>query len=170
VRGDIRTTHHALRITSDALLPILLATCAFAFVLRSLDTLALPVTRGFGAFGYLVAEQRESFARLAELTPPGAVVGSSLNSGAVDLHANRAAFRPAGWSEEELIQFVRALQARGRPVFLLEDGDEVLPAVETLRRAYGLEEIARLDVPYYFPGSGSENRKASLYRVLRAQH
>ncbi len=61
---------------------------------------------------------------------------------------------------------MRALQAEGRPVFLLEDGDEVLPAVDTLRRAFGLSEIARLDMPYYFPGSGSENRKARLYRVL----
>ncbi len=84
-----RSTLHALRIG-------LLIALSFAIVLRSMDTLALPITRGFGAFGYLVREQRESFARLAELTPPDAVVGSSLNSGAVDLHAGRRRSAPRG--------------------------------------------------------------------------
>jgi hypothetical protein len=147
-------------ITAGALLAL-----SFAFVLRSMDTLALPITRGFGAFGYLVREQRASFARLAELTPANAVIGSSLNSGAVDLHAGRLAFRPATWSADELGAFVDALRAEKVPVYVLDDGTEMRASLEALRSRYQLTEIARLDMPYYFVGSGSENRAVALYQV-----
>ena len=145
--------------------PGLLVCLSFAFVLRSMDTLALPVTRGFGAFGYLVREQRESFTQIGRLTPPNAVIGCSLNSGSVDLHAGRLTFRPAGWTPDQLITFVRALQREGAPVYLLDDGVEMTAAIQTLRAQFALSEVARLDVPYYFAGSGSENRKAALYAV-----
>jgi hypothetical protein len=160
-----RPTPHAPRSTLHALRAALLLVLTFAFVLRAMDTLVLPVTRGFGAFGHLVREQRASFARLAELTPPNAVVGASLNSGAIDLHAGRQAFRPAGWRADELLAFARAAQAEARPVYIFEDGAEVGPAVEILRQHYTVEEVARLDAPYYFPGSGSENRKIALWLV-----
>ena len=48
-------------------------------------------------------------ARIAELTPPNAVIASSLNSGALDLHSQRLAFRPSGWTGDQLLKFVRAL-------------------------------------------------------------
>ncbi len=144
---------------------VLLVTLAFVFVVRSQQTLALPITHGFAVFGYMVREQRASFTRLSELTPADAVIGCSLNSGAVDLHAGRLAFRPATWTPAQLLKFVRELHAENRPVYVLEDGDEVLPSLATLRASYRLTEVARLDMPYYFPGSGSENRKVALYRI-----
>ncbi len=145
----------------------LLVCLSFAFVLRAMDTLALPVTRGFSAFGYLVREQRESFTQIGRLTPPNAVIGCSLNSGPVDLYAGRLTFRPANWTPDQLIAFVRALQREGGPVYLLDDGVEMSAAIQTARAQFILREVARLDVPYYFAGSGSENRTAALYAVTR---
>jgi len=54
----------------------------------------------------------------------------------------------------------------GRPVFVLDNGEELGPALRALRARYGLVEVARLDVPYYDAvGGGSRNRRAPLYRV-----
>ncbi len=169
-----KSAHYNLRLRLKAyvsrLLPavagmLVLVGLSFVLVLRSIDTLALPVTHGFDAFGYLVREQRASFTQLAELTPANAVIGCSLNSGAVDLYAGRLTFRPGKWTGDETVKFVRALRAENTPVYLLEDGAEVIPATESLRSVYTLTEVAHLDMPYYFPGSGSENRQVALYRV-----
>jgi hypothetical protein len=144
---------------------LVLGILAFVFVVRSQQTLATPITHGFAVFGYMVREQRASFTRLSELTPANAVIGCSLNSGAVDLHAGRLTFRPATWTNAQLLKFVNALRQENMPVYLLVDGDEVQPSLATLRANYRLSEVTRLDMPYYFPGSGSENRKVALYRV-----
>ncbi|MCS7061467.1 MAG: hypothetical protein RMN25_09925 [Anaerolineae bacterium] len=147
-------------------LVVVLIGLSFVFVLRSMDTLALPITRGFGAFGYLVREQRQSFNEIARLTPANAVIGCSLNSGPIDLYAERLTFRPANWTPDQLIAFVRAVQHEGAPVYVLEDGVELAVSLQTLREQFVLRPVARLDVPYYFAGSGSENRKVALYQVL----
>lgn len=143
----------------------LLFAISFVFVLRSMETLAMPATRGFSAFGYLVREQRASFGRLAQLTEPDAVIGSSLNSGAVDLHAGRLTFRPGVWDARSRAIFVEALLGEGRPVYVLIDGEDMRAAEADLRAKFTLTEVARLDMPYFFKGSGSENRAAPLYRV-----
>ena len=148
---------------------VLILILVFAISFRSLQTLELPLTHGFGAFGYLVKEQRAAFDLIRQNTPANAVIASSLNSGAIDLHSQRAAFRPAGWSADELEKFVRQLQREGTPVFILADGDELAASLQTLQTRFGLREVIRADVPYYFPGSGSENRKAPLYEVQNAK-
>ena len=145
---------------------LLISLISLATLQRSIETIILPITRGYGAFGYLVKEQRASFATLAQLTPQNAVVASSLNSGAIDLHSHRLAFRPAGWTSEQLLKFVRMLHAENTPVFLLDDGKELAASLQTLRAHFRVETIAQLDVPYYFPNSGgSENRTVPLYRI-----
>ncbi|GIV83054.1 MAG: hypothetical protein KatS3mg052_0061 [Candidatus Roseilinea sp.] len=157
----------AMRSTLNQLLAIA-AICAlsYLFVLRAMETLALPVTRGFGAFGYLAREQRLSFERLRRMTPNDAVIGCALNSGAVDLHAGRTAFRPAVWTPDELVRFVDALHAEGRPVFLLDDGAELRASLATLRARYALREVGRLDLPYYEAvGGGSQNRRVPLFEI-----
>jgi hypothetical protein len=144
----------------------LICAVSYIFVLRAMETLAMPVTRGFNAFGYLVREQRESFDRLRALTPDGAVVGTSLNGGAIGLHSGRLAFRPASWSAGELGAFVDRLQRVGAPVYVLADGDELEVPLATLRERYRLVEVGRLDVPYYDAiGGGSSNRSVPLYAV-----
>ncbi len=144
----------------------LLGALSVCLVLRAMETLAMPANRGFAAFGHLTAAQRAAFDRLRQLTPEDAVIGASLNSGAVELHAGRLAFRPAGWTADALVRFVDALRAAGRPVFVLDDGEAMGEALRTLRARYGLVEVARLDVPYYDAiGGGSRNRRAPLYRL-----
>ena len=154
-------------LTSSPLpLILFISLISLATLQRSIETIILPITRGYGAFGYLVKEQRASFATLAQLTPQNAVVASSLNSGAIDLHSHRLAFRPAGWTSEQLLKFVRMLHAENTPVFLLDDGKELAASLQTLRAHFRVETIAQLDVPYYFPNSGgSENRTVPLYRI-----
>jgi hypothetical protein len=144
----------------------LLGALSFCLVLRAMETLAMPANRGFAAFGHLTAAQRASFDRLRQLTPEDAVIGASLNSGAVELHAGRLAFRPVGWTADALARFVDALRATGRPVFVLDDSEAMGEALRALRARYGLIEVARLDVPYYDAiGGGSRNQRAPLYRL-----
>jgi hypothetical protein len=144
----------------------LVGALSVCLVLRAMETLAMPANRGFAAFGHLTAAQRASFDRLRQLTPEDAVIGASLNSGAVELHAGRSAFRLAGWTAEALVRFVDALRAAGRPVFVLDDGEAMGEALRVLRARYGLVEVARLDVPYYDAiGGGSRNQRAPLYRL-----
>ncbi|MFC1465396.1 MAG: glycosyltransferase family 39 protein [Candidatus Brachytrichaceae bacterium NZ_4S206] len=158
--------HPQFSIFSRLLAITVICMMSFLFVLRAMETLALPVTRGFGGFGYLVREQRLSFERLRQMTPDDAAIGCSLNSGAMDLHAGRMAFRPAGWTAGELTRFVDALHAEGRPVFLLNDGAELREALATLHAHYALREVGRLDVPYYEAiGGGSQNRRVPLFTI-----
>ena len=158
-----RITSAKLRLASATALITLVC---LLLLQRSIETIMLPITRGFGAFGYLVREQRQSFDTLATLTPENAVIACSLNSGAVDLHAQRLSFRPAGYTPEQLTKLVRALHSESRPVFLLDDGKELAESIQTLRDQFTLTEVGQLDVPYYFPNSGgSENRRVSLYKI-----
>ena len=158
-----KITSGKLRLAGATVLIVLVC---LLLLQRSIETIMLPITRGFGAFGYLVREQRQSFDTLATLTPENAVIACSLNSGAVDLHAHRLSFRPAGYTPEQLTKLVRALHSEGRPVFLLDDGKELAESIQTLRDQFTLTEVGQLDVPYYFPNSGgSENRRVPLYKI-----
>lgn len=127
--------------------------------------LILPLTQGFYTFGTLLPPQRAALGRLATLTPPQAAIGCSLNAGAVELYARRAAFRPAAWTPEELRRFVQAMHAAGRPVYLLDDGIELQAPRQVLAETYHLRPLATLPLPYFFTGGGSENRDVILYEV-----
>jgi hypothetical protein len=127
--------------------------------------LILPLAQGFYTFGTLLPPQRAALDRLAALTLANAVVGSSFNGGAVDLHAGRASFRPAGWTSGELQTFVQAMRAEGRPVYMLDDGIEVQAPLQTLAATYRLNPVTELPLPYFFVGGGSENRDVILYEV-----
>jgi hypothetical protein len=127
--------------------------------------LAWPATQGFYTFGTLLPPQRAALSQMAALTPPQAVIGCSLNAGAVELYARRAAFRPAAWTPEELRRFVQAMHAAGRPVYLLDDGVELHVPRQVLAETYRLTPLAALPLPYFFTGGGSENRDVILYEV-----
>lgn len=149
-----------------AAIPGLLWALSMVFVLRSMETLALPVTRGFAGFGHLNAVQRAALEALRQHTPPSAVIGSTLNTGAVELHAQRLAFRPAEWAPADLLRFIEALHERKRPVFVLEDGEAQRAALQVLRTRYALRRVAELDLPYYDAiGGGSRARRVALYAV-----
>lgn len=143
---------------------------SFMIVLRSMETLALPVTRGFATFGYLVKEQRTSFDALAAMTPANAVIGTSLNSGAIDLHSNRDTFRPATWTPDELTRFIDLLHREGRPVFLVNDSDALRDALATVQARYSVRDAGQIDVPYYDTiGGGSSNRRVEVLAIESRQ-
>jgi hypothetical protein len=106
-------------------------------------------------FGYVTAAQRASFDRIAALTPPNAVIGSTMNDGAIDLYARRATFRPGEWSSTERATFVDAMLRVNRRVFLLDDGAETSDARRDLAMRYAFKQIAVLDVPLFSTVDGT---------------
>jgi hypothetical protein len=134
---------------------------------RSQVILWLPVhARDFHTFGYLRAEQRAAFDTLADVTPPEAVVATSLNGGAVTLYAERDIARPAYWSEGEWLAFVERAADDGRRVYLLVDGEEMQEPLWTLQSRYRLNRVTSLPVPYFYRGGDSEGRDVPLYEVV----
>jgi hypothetical protein len=115
-------------------------------------------------FGYMTAAQRESFDRIAVLTPPNAVIGSTMNDGAIDLYAHRATFRPADWSLDERAKFVDAMFGAGRRVFLLDDGAETSAARRDLSARYVLNQVGVFDVPLFSVVDGTAG---ALYEIIK---
>jgi hypothetical protein len=93
------------------------------------------------------------------------VIGSMLNSGAIELHAGRAAVHPAPWTEDELARWVEGLLARGRVFYLLDDGEEMPAVIERLEKRYSVRPVDILGLPYFAIGGGNLPRSAQLYRV-----
>lgn len=136
--------------------------------LRSVGTLEM---LGFGArysgFGYLLPEQRNAFDTLAASTPTDAIVGATLNSGAITLYTGRAGVRPGAWTSSEWLHVVDSVLNEGGQVFVLHDGDELSRPLADLDAAYVLETRADLFVPYFSVDAGSVNRLVKLYAVVR---
>jgi len=106
---------------------------------------------GWASFGYMRAEHRAAFDRLAELTPPEAVVGASLNAGAVALYSDRDPIRPYdSWTDEEWHIFLETMAGLGRPVYLLDDGGLMADFIEAQRDACQLVPVAELHVPLFY--------------------
>jgi hypothetical protein len=106
---------------------------------------------GWASFGYMRAEQRAAFDQLAALTPPEAIVGASLNAGAVALYAGRDPVRPYdSWTTEEWHVFLQAMDRLGRPVYLLDDGGLMASFIEAQRGQCTLEPVAELWVPLFY--------------------
>jgi hypothetical protein len=139
--------------------------CAVLLLARSYRTLAMPWREDVITFGHVSAAQHEALDELRALTPADAVLGSMLNGGAIELHAGRAAVHPAPWSEEELCAWVEGLRARGRPFYVLDDGEEMAAVLERLKRHYRLQPVATLELPYFALGGGNLPLPARLYRV-----
>jgi hypothetical protein len=144
---------------------LLLVCCTTLLLARSYRTLALPWREDVITFGHVRADQARAFSRLRELTPEQAVIGSMLNSGAIELHAGRAAVHPAPWTEEELHRWVEGLWARGRPFYVLDDGEEMAAVIERLEARYRVQPVATLGLPYFAIGGGNLPRSARLYQI-----
>jgi hypothetical protein len=144
---------------------LLLVCCTTLLFARSYRTLALPWREDVITFGHVRADQAREFSRLRELMPEQAVIGSMLNSGAIELHAGRAAVHPAPWTEEELYRWVEGLLSRGRPFYVLDDGEEMPALIERLEARYRVQPVATLGLPYFAIGGGNLPRSARLYQV-----
>jgi hypothetical protein len=146
-----------------AVLLVCLAVLLFA---RSTHVLSLPWRTDVTTFGHLPAAQAAVFERLGDLTPKTAVIGSMLNSGAIELYAGRTAIHPTPWTDQELYAWTDALLAQGRPFYLLDDGEEMPPLIERMEPRYRLQPVAVLGLPYFALGGGGLPRPARLYEVL----
>ena len=152
----------------DRLGPALLSTAIVIWAILSLasarwamiDNLWKP---GWASFGYMRAEHRAAFDRLADLTPPNAVIGASLNSGAVMLHAGRDAVRPYdSWTDQEWDLFLDTMQASGRPVYLLDDGGLMADFIAKEANRRHLTPAEALQVPLFY----TQDRETGwLYRL-----
>jgi hypothetical protein len=106
---------------------------------------------GWASFGYMRPHHRAAFDRLSELTPPDAVIGASLNAGAITLYTGRDAIRPYdSWTDHEWAIFLEAMRVSERPLYLLDDGGlmaEFIAEQESRRR---LAPIEPLYVPLFY--------------------
>ena len=106
---------------------------------------------GWASFGYMRAEHRAAFDRLALLTEPDAVIGASLNAGAVMMYTGRDAIRPYdSWTEEEWEVFVDAMREGGRPVYLLDDGGLMAEFIAEQQGQHNLTPMEELRVPLFY--------------------
>jgi hypothetical protein len=127
---------------------------------------------GFFTFGYLLPQQRQSIASIAALSEPQAVIACSLNSGAVELYAGRQTVRPgsllqpgASWSLAEWLTMADALEAAGRPVYVLMDSPEMDAPLQALAATHRIEQVGQIELPVFFVGGGSLNETVPLYKV-----
>jgi hypothetical protein len=132
---------------------------------RTGTTLSLWSATDANTFGRLNAFQRQGFQQLGEATESDALIGASLNSGAVELHAGRLAFRPAAWTQSEFYAFVEDALARGEPLYLLDDGLEMAATMSAARERYDVQSRGTYDVPFYHQGGGSTGGRVTLYRL-----
>ncbi len=117
--------------------------------MRDRMTIMRPFQPAKVTFGYVTAPQRASFDQIAALTPPDAVVGSTMNDGAIDLYAQRATFRPGEWDAQECARFVEVMGRARRSLYLLDDGAETSAARRELSKRHTLRLVAVLDVPLF---------------------
>jgi hypothetical protein len=118
---------------------------------------------GWASFGYMRAEHRAAFSRLAALTPPEAIIGASLNAGAVMLYTGRDAIRPYdSWTDEEWQIFLDAMHARQRPVYLLDDGGLMAAFIAQEQTRRRLTPVEELEVPIFY---AQDRLTGWLYRL-----
>jgi len=147
---------------------VIIATIALSLMALAVRT--RPVLTRLGephraSFGYLYAQQRQAFDELAALVPEDAVIGSTLNGGAVELYTGRQAIHPAPWTEEEFVRFLHLMADEGRAVYLLEDGVEIKTTLAIARQRCNVSLVGELFLPYYLPGGDSRDRFVALYLV-----
>jgi hypothetical protein len=125
-----------------------------------LDDLLKP---GWASFGFVRAEQRVAIDRIAALTPPEAIVGASLNAGAVTMYTGRDTVRPYDtWTEDEWLTFVGAMHAKRRPVYLLDDGNLMSDFIDNQPVRLRMIPIEELQIPLF---DDKLRDKGWLYRV-----
>ena len=95
----------------------------------------------------------------------GAVVGTGLNSGAVERYTGHATVRPSSWSDPEFARFLGALRAEGRSLYLLDDGEEMEIFVRRFEAAQPLRLVGEFELPVLGLGGQPWPRRARLYAL-----
>lgn len=137
----------------------------FVLLIRVWNVIPIPFGEPQRSFGYLTFEQRAAFEHLASLTPPRAVIGSTLNSGAIELYAQRETFLPTLWSAREQDIFFEAMFRERRAIYFLDDSAGMTALRHQLAKRYTLRPISMLDVPLWgiLPGDTS----SALWEITR---
>lgn len=136
----------------------------FVLLIRVWNVLPIAWGEPQRSFGYLTFEQRAAFEQLASLTPPRAVIGSTLNSGAIELYAQRETFLPALWSAREQDIFFEAMFREGRSVYLLDDSAEVTTLRHQLAERYTLRQVGVLNIPLW--GMSPGDTSSALWQII----
>jgi len=113
----------------------------------------------------VTAEQRAEFGRLGADLPAGALVLTGLNSGAVERYAGRSTLRPSRWTDGELERFLAWAAAEGRPVYLLEEGEEAAGARVRLQGLAPLRRLGAYALQAHGLGGWPIEGGATLYAV-----
>ena len=161
---DLRARPDRFPKTGQVLASVVIFLALLLTLTRTQFTLLRVVQPPKVTFGYVTAAQRASFDRIAALTPSNAVIGSTMNDGAIDLYARHATFRPGDWSSAERATFVDAMLRAHRRVFLLDDGAETSDARRDLSARYTLKQIVVLDVPLFSIVDGTPG---TLWEMIR---
>jgi len=143
-----------------AILVILLTLSA-----RTVNTMAMSWNPRVWSFGYLTEAERAGYGRLAEALPANAVVGTGINSGAIERYTGRATVRPSSWSDQEFARFLRALSLQGRSLCLLDDGEEMAFFLRRVRETYTLRQVDRFDLPAFGLGGQPLECDGVLYTL-----
>jgi hypothetical protein len=133
---------------------------------RTADTLALPRLPSLWSFGYVTQASRGEYDRLAEALPPDAVVLTSLSSGSIELYTDRAAVRPASWTDDEWQRFVSAAHRQGHSLYLLADGEEMAQFMPRLAGVIELQPVGTYAVPTFGLGGNEIGQEAVLYALV----
>ncbi|MFO7697995.1 MAG: hypothetical protein R6X16_12675, partial [Anaerolineae bacterium] len=134
---------------------------------RSTDTLALPLQERVQTFGHLTEAERNAYTALGVAVPQFAVVGTSAGAGPVMRYTGREIVRPAAWTPEEFDRLSQALEADGRGIYLLADGEEMLAWLPTLEGRYSLTLLGEWPLPLYGLGGQPLPGAAQLYTLER---
>ncbi len=132
---------------------------------RTAPTLDLRTWQQPRIFGYVSHTHRQEFDRLADALPPGAVVATGLGSGAVARYTGHDTMRPYYWTDAEFQRILSAAQLQGRPVYLLDDGEEMEVVLQRGRETLSLQTLDRFDLPTYGLGGEDYDRPAVLYAI-----
>ena len=136
-----------------------------ALSVRTAGTLTLPWAQEVRTFGYVLASEREGYAELGRMVSAEAVVGTGLNSGAIERYAGRETVRPASWSDQEFARFVDELAEEERPFYLLDDGQEMERFLPRLRGRFLLHPLGEFELPTFGLGGQDYERSARLYAL-----
>jgi hypothetical protein len=151
----------AVRHLTGLAVTLLLLIC----LLRGQSTLFLMSNPYFATYGYVTPAQRATLDTFADLTPPTAVIATSLTGGAITLYADRTIVRPSDWSPEEWLTFVDYLKQSGRPLYLLVDGETMTAPFDTIQTYYTMTETASLPLTYFFADGTGVSQAIPLYHV-----
>ncbi len=149
--------------------PLLIFLALELMLVRVWNTLPRVTQDAQPRFGTMTQAQRASFQELAHLAPQNAIIGASLNSGAIELYAQRNAFRPADWCIEKqcggLREFVDIARGNGYEIYLLQDNASLANVFNALRDEYQIERVATLDVPLF--GNEPVIDAGALWKITR---